>query len=289
MRKLAMAIILGLGLTLVPLQTTTEPAGSQTQGWSLSPADEAAFVASLNAVRAANGLQPLQVNGNMTAAARNWAGWMASNGVLQHAGDIVTGAPGNWTKVGENVGRGGGVQSVFDAFMASPSHRANVLDPSYTQVGVGVVWTTDGLMYTTHRFAAAGAAPPPPPPAPTATPVPPSPTPVPPTPTPVATPQPAPGSGGTTPAAPTPTTTSSGPTAGTPAPSDLAFAEDLSGPAEPVPTGGSAGDRAGGPSAGAIGGDGTDEGGGDTAAPTPPPAEPARVAAVLELLLTEPA
>jgi hypothetical protein len=89
----------------------------------------------------------------MTAAAREWTTWMVNNSTLQHADDIVTGAPPNWLRAGENVGRGPTVPRVWQAFLDSPGHRANVLDPSYTVVGVGVMWHEDGRHYTTHRFA----------------------------------------------------------------------------------------------------------------------------------------
>ena len=82
--------------------------------------------------------------------------------------------------------------------MNSPGHRANIMDGSYTHIGIAVyTHPSDGRIYTTHRFAALpGAAPvavapaapttTPIPPAPTATPIPPAPTatPVPPTPVP---------------------------------------------------------------------------------------------------------
>ena len=59
----------------------------------------------------------------------DWAIWMVEHSSLRHAEEIATGAPTNWMKVGENVGRGGAVASVWGAFMASPGHAANVLDP----------------------------------------------------------------------------------------------------------------------------------------------------------------
>jgi len=167
---------------------------------------ESGFLGSLNAQRAAQGLAPLALNGSMTAAADSWAFSMASGSFLAHAGDIVTGTPGGWTKVGENVGRGQTVASLTSAFMASAGHRANILDATYTHIGIAVyAHPTDGRMYTTHRFAALpGAAPAAPAPVivqPTATPIPPvvQPTPIPPTPTPVPPPPPTP-----IPATPTP-------------------------------------------------------------------------------------
>lgn len=139
-------------------------AGAQ-DGWTISADDEAAYVASINAARADEGLSPLVVDPNMTAAARDWSIWMVEHNSLQHAEEIATGAPTDWMKVGENVGRGPAVPVVWDAFLASPAHKANVLDPVYSLVGVGVVRTADGRHYTTHRFASVvtglGADPPP--------------------------------------------------------------------------------------------------------------------------------
>lgn len=153
-----------LGVLLVPVSPLSTVRSATAQTPTLSPADEATYVANINSIRAANGLGPVRVDPNMTAAARSWAIWMAENKTLQHADDIVTGAPADWLKVGENVGRGGSVDAVWKAFLASPTHAANVLDPVYELVGIGVVWTEDGRMYTTHRFAStsSGSAAPPP-------------------------------------------------------------------------------------------------------------------------------
>jgi hypothetical protein len=42
-------------------------------------------------------------------------------------------------KLGENVSQGDSVEAAYAALMASPSHRANMLEPAFTQVGIGVV------------------------------------------------------------------------------------------------------------------------------------------------------
>lgn len=122
---------------------------------STSPPAEDAFIEHLNATRTAAGLEPLRRDPGLGEAARHWARWMGERHDLRHADDIVTGAPADWTKAGENVGRGGTVRAVWDAFMDSPSHAANVLDPAFTRIGVGVVRTPNGMLYTAHRFAGA--------------------------------------------------------------------------------------------------------------------------------------
>lgn len=159
------------------------------QDLAFDAAEEATYVVEINAIRAANGLGPLQVDPNMTAAAREWTAWMVETTTLAHADDIVTGAPQDWLKVGENVGRGGTLDAVWEAFLASPSHAANVLDPEYDLVGIGVLWTADGRHYTTHRFASTESAGDP-------APVQPAPEPTP-EPTPESLPEPAPDTDGT--------------------------------------------------------------------------------------------
>ena len=39
----------------------------------------------------------------------------------------------------------------MNAFIASPGHYANIVDPEFTHIGVGVVWDGSRL-FTTHRF-----------------------------------------------------------------------------------------------------------------------------------------
>ena len=120
--------------------------------------DALGFIDYINSARSGEGLTPLVEYGPMNAAAASWASSLASRGVLEHSSDIVSGAPSDWTIVGENVGRGGSVADIFAAFMASPTHRANVMRPEYNLIGIGSVVTDSGAIYTVHRFAA-GAAP----------------------------------------------------------------------------------------------------------------------------------
>ena len=145
---------------------------------------ESGFLNALNQQRGAQGLSPLTLTQSMTDAAAQWTYSMAAGNFLAHAGDIVTGTPPGWSKVGENVGRGQSVSSLTSAFMSSEGHRHNVLDPVFTHVGIGVYVDSAGKVYTTHRFAALGQ------PAPTAEPTA-FPTPIPqPTAIPTAIPQP---------------------------------------------------------------------------------------------------
>lgn len=123
---------------------------------SASVGDESSFIAEVNATRAGLGLQPLQLDVELTNLARGWAGSMrdgvcGEGAFICHASPISAGVTHPWAKLGENVGTGPDVGSIMSAFIASPGHYANIIDPEYTHIGVGVVW--DGTrMFTTHRF-----------------------------------------------------------------------------------------------------------------------------------------
>lgn len=120
---------------------------------------ESAFVAAVNRERAAIGLGALSVAGDLTSVARSHSQVMAGGGNLHHNPDLG-GAVSGWEKVGENVGRGPSVDAIHAALMASNGHRRNVLDPGWTELGIGVVIDGGGQIWVTQVFRTpAGAAP----------------------------------------------------------------------------------------------------------------------------------
>ncbi len=139
-----------------------------------SPADEATFVSKINALRASKGLAALTPDAALAATACTWNDQMIAAGTISHDPNLaaaIASVSSNWRKGGENVGMGGTVDSLFDAFVASPGHYANLVDPQYTRVGVCVGRDANGKLFTTHRFIAiAGDGAPPPPPPTTAAP-----------------------------------------------------------------------------------------------------------------------
>lgn len=154
-------ILVILALTfaaLVPLRGAEAAPGDPAS-------DEAQFVAQLNGIRAGRGLPSLRFDGQLTGLARGHAQTMANAGHIFHANPISAGVTQPWIKLGENVGTGPSVAPIMQAFVNSPSHFANIVDPAFTHVGVGVVWAGN-QMYTTHRFMQLETAPPPPPPPP---------------------------------------------------------------------------------------------------------------------------
>lgn len=121
------------------------------------PATESDFLAHINSTRSSNGLAPLNVDGNLRSHARTHTQDMMDADAIFHSTSAELKAAGGtgWTKLGENVGRGGSVASLHQAFMDSPGHRANILG-DYNHVGIGT-GTKDGVLYVTVVFMQKGS------------------------------------------------------------------------------------------------------------------------------------
>jgi hypothetical protein len=119
--------------------------------------NEADFVARINALRASHGAGPLSVNGTLTSVARSWASHMAAAGGLSHNPSLSSQAPSDWTRLGENVGMGPSVDVLQQAFTNSSAHYANMVNPAFTSIGVGVV-QSGGTLYVTEDFMRGGYA-----------------------------------------------------------------------------------------------------------------------------------
>ncbi len=155
---IATSVLLLASLGFLPSISSISTAGA---------ADSAAasqFISLTNSLRASRGLPALQSNGALTAKAEGWAQHMANTGVLAHSA-LAEGAPGEWIRLGENVGRGGDVNGIHNAFVASASHLKNLVDPGFRYVGIGVVSINGGIfvsevfMQTESQPAASSPAP----------------------------------------------------------------------------------------------------------------------------------
>jgi uncharacterized protein YkwD len=101
-----------------------------------------------NLRRASAGLEPLEVDPRLVAAAQAHAeDLLGGSGVPGHGGsdgsapaDRATRADYPWTRIGENVASGTPTASTVVAlWMNSRGHRHNMLTPEFRDAGVGVV------------------------------------------------------------------------------------------------------------------------------------------------------
>jgi uncharacterized protein YkwD len=87
----------------------------------------------------------------LAAYAKSHSEAMAKKGYIYHStGDELRGALEGykWELGGENVGVGGSLESLEDAFMASEPHRKNILRRVYDHAAVGIARADDRIWVT---------------------------------------------------------------------------------------------------------------------------------------------
>jgi uncharacterized protein YkwD len=119
----------------------------------------------VNEERRKAGLPRLTTDPLLTQAAQAHAADMATRGYLSHhspegttVADRVTVAGYFYAIVGENIAWGQeNPRQVMTAWMESRGHKANILSPRYTQIGVGVADRRHGgVLVWSQNFAAPG-------------------------------------------------------------------------------------------------------------------------------------
>lgn len=103
----------------------------------------------VNASRAQAGLPALAFDAEAQTKAQAWAEKMAAENRLYHS-NLASGMSG-WRLLAENVGYGGSIAGVHDAFMKSAGHKANILDRRVTHAGTGVA-RGNGRTWVVHVF-----------------------------------------------------------------------------------------------------------------------------------------
>jgi uncharacterized protein YkwD len=113
----------------------------------------AATLCLVNHERSTHGVGPLATNSDLQRAAQGHSESMASGSYFEHTGpggtllERITASgylpgPNALYSVGENIAYGSLQDStpvaIVAAWMASPGHRANILNPSFREVGIGV-------------------------------------------------------------------------------------------------------------------------------------------------------
>lgn len=106
----------------------------------------------INKSRAAAGRAYLANWDVASTKAQKWAEHLAQTGRLSHS-NLASGYPsGSWCGLAENVGMGPSLTSIHNAFLNSPGHRANLLNPAYGHMGTGVA-KKGNTYFVVHEFA----------------------------------------------------------------------------------------------------------------------------------------
>lgn len=133
--------------------------GSTAPSVSGLTADETKAFQLLNADRAANGLPALKINNSLVRLAEGYASDMINRKFFSHYNpegqspfDRMRQAGISYRYAGENLAVNTNVTTAETAFMNSSGHRANILSPNYTDVGIGVRYDSSGSAYVVQEF-----------------------------------------------------------------------------------------------------------------------------------------
>jgi uncharacterized YkwD family protein len=119
----------------------------QSQGQSQLSQFEREVVELTNNERTKNGLSPFQIDEELSKVAREKSRDMSAKNYFDHNSptygspfDMMKAYGISYRAAGENIAKGQRTpQEVVKAWMDSPGHRANILNSSFTHIGVGFV------------------------------------------------------------------------------------------------------------------------------------------------------
>jgi uncharacterized protein YkwD len=134
-----------LAVTLLATAATAAPAASASLrrdkmlGW-------------VNHARVEHGAHKLKMDNDVVNVAHDHNVDMATKDELFHSTNLGYKLRSvSWSTWGENVGAGVDAYGLFKAYMASPDHRANILNKNFDHVGINFV-VRDGIMWSTLIF-----------------------------------------------------------------------------------------------------------------------------------------
>jgi uncharacterized protein YkwD len=134
MRKLV-SLLVGLTVALLLVACTPE---------------EGNHLDAVNAYREAHGVPALHWEQGAYDKAHSWSEHLAQQGSLSHS-VLSQGVPAGWHVLGENVAMNPSLDGAMTALEGSAPHRANLLNPRFDRVAVGVV-QAKGMYWVTEVF-----------------------------------------------------------------------------------------------------------------------------------------
>lgn len=137
-----------LGLTLALSIVLTALAPQAVAGW----APRRDMHSLMNGARSNHGASALDRVWVLRHMADQHSKEMAQAGRIYHTANLGSRLRVvSWSVAGENVGAGARIRTLFEAFMDSAPHRANILNRDFRRVGIGV-YRDDGIIWITLIF-----------------------------------------------------------------------------------------------------------------------------------------
>ena len=127
-------------------------------GYALSSLEQKAVLL-LNADRKNAGLEPLQVNLKLSKLAADYAIDMNKRKFFSHIDpdgkdpfERMAAIGIDFPNAGENIALSPDVETAQKMLMASPLHLENILNPKFTEIGIGVMPNARGGLYLVQEF-----------------------------------------------------------------------------------------------------------------------------------------
>jgi uncharacterized protein YkwD len=162
----AAALVFGFWLALTFVGPLGNPRADAVQTQDTEPRYaplEARMHLAINGTRRKHNMVDLRRDPQLDVIARAHSADMAARRYLSHdtpeglnpVDRLERGGAEGFTLAGENVGKTGVTephQEIFDAWLASPVHRENVLAPAFNATGIGVARALNGTYYYSQIF-----------------------------------------------------------------------------------------------------------------------------------------
>ncbi len=133
--------------------------GGATAGAGVMTSEESRILQLVNAERSKTGLKPLSSNSDCTKLARMKSQDMVDNNYFSHQSptygspfDMLKSNKVDYMSAGENIAMNQNADAAFKAWMNSEGHRKNILNPNFTELGVGIAPKGNGSNIYTQIF-----------------------------------------------------------------------------------------------------------------------------------------
>jgi uncharacterized protein YkwD len=156
-RCLCWLAVIALG-SLVGFVPAVSPTKKEKDKFRLTE-DEQRLLELTNQERKKHDVPPLGPNPTLFKVARGHSANMARQEKMKHELDgknpyqRIKAAGYVYYTAGENIAKGEvELEEIMKAWMESPTHRANILNAKFTELGLGLARTDEGMVYYTQVF-----------------------------------------------------------------------------------------------------------------------------------------